>query len=911
MKSTNRPRIAIALAMMFCLFLAPLSVYAKKGKKNFNQGIKYENEMKWDLAAQEFALALAQLPSDAEYRLHYQRAMFNASQMFMQQGRTLEEKNDYIGAYNAFRQAYAYDPVNELALAEMDRMVRLQQDKVNGTNNEKKNDKRDANYIKTSATTQNQNGKTQYGDVATEERRVVTYNGDLKAFIKEYAKYLKLNVVFDSASPQFRSGQNRPIEVNLRDVTAAEALDYVFLQESLFFQKIGRRTVIVADQTRRAIYQQLVIRTFYLSNADPEKVRTMLQTIIPAQSGRIQTGVVVDKETNSLTLRDTAENIRLMGELIQNVDKDRPEVVMDVNIYEVSKDKLLQIGNQIGTTDTLTNLGGAYAGALTGDRSAISSIFRAGLGPSVGLVLPPSTISALERKNHAKLLVSTQVHAFNNEESTARIGQRVPVQTASVFPFSNQQINQPPGSNNALGGGFPVINFEPIGLTLKFKPTIFPNKDVQVLMSIESKDVFNANTFTPTFIERTITGTARIQNNRTMMLASVAQDRNSRGRTGIPLLGLIPILGRLFSTPTEDSTKTDFVIAVTPRVLRAPDVTPRDTQEYASGSQQNPTTTTIVRMIKDEDAEEQLAQAQRAKNSNGQAQIKQSQNIPTNVEVEYVPEQKQTNTATSALQQPQIQIPVETQKANSSGAAQTIVPASTQVVLPQLQTNVSEPKTATQDNTAVSTVNSSNQNNTTTTEATLDNSTTARLQPIDAKSAVQDVQLKPASENLDGSEGTDLLKDMPLAEGLKDYANSPTGVDVNMSLEADAQPSGNNKRRIALVMDTNALIGMATLTLRFDPSKISIKGVTASESFVSEKKDQLLIPFITPDGKVILTLNSQSGLKTNGKTIVAYLEAEMLSDAATSLVFDGSNVRLFATDGRQATVRLLEDAIVK
>src|ERR1051325_2226415 len=173
----------------------------------------------------------------------------------------------------------------------------------------------------------------------TVQLRVINYSGDLKSFIRSLADQLNINVIFDSQS--FR--QPRTIDINLRDVTTAQALDYVFLQESLFFQKLSRRTILVADQTRRPQYQQLVLRTFFLANSYPDKVKTLVGQAIPPSVGRPQTIVVSDKDTNSLTIRDTAENVRLIGELIQSIDKHRAEVVMDVNIYEVSKNDLLQL----------------------------------------------------------------------------------------------------------------------------------------------------------------------------------------------------------------------------------------------------------------------------------------------------------------------------------------------------------------------------------------------------------------------------------------------------------------------------------------------------------------------------------------------------------------------------------------
>ena len=577
--------------------------------------MKFEEAQQWEKAAQEFTLAVAADPHNVDYQLHYRRAVFNASQSFMQQGRSLAEQRDYVGAYNAFRQAFGYDPVNQLAVSEMERMLRLQEVKEG----------RPPSTAGSDAGTTAGTGATPPGSSTTrpqealpppkpEQVRVITYNGDLKPFIRTLADDLKLNVMFDKQT----FAQPRPIDINLHDVTTARALDYIFLQEGLFFQKLDKRTILVADQGRRQQFQQLVVRTFYLSNTDPDSASALIGRALPASVGRPQAIVVPDKYTNSLTVRDTAENIALIGDLLRSIDKDRAEVVMDVNIYEVSRTDLLTFGNQLGDDTSLVSLGGirSQASTIGGITRVITGtgLAATGLPASFGaaLILPSSSLQALQTKNRTKLLASTQVHAFNNEESTARIGQRVPVQTAQAYPFGVQTgtgtttgtTNQPFGS-----GGFPVINYEPTGLTLSFTPQVFPNLDVQVKMKIESKDVTGVNSLTPTFTERTISGTARVQNNRTMMLASVTTDSQSQGRKGLPILGLIPVLGRLFTSPTHDDRQVDIVIAVTPRVLRAPAVTPRDEEMRQSGTLQSPTTGSIAMLLQEAERDEQIAAA--------------------------------------------------------------------------------------------------------------------------------------------------------------------------------------------------------------------------------------------------------------------------------------------------------------
>ena len=580
MKNNTRSRALISLILAVSLLALPFTAFAKKGDKNFKRGMDYERQQQWDKAAQEFTLAVAADPANMEYQMHFRRASFNASQTYMQQGRSLSERGDYVGAYNAFRQAYGYDPVNELAVSEMERMLRMQAVK-DGRAPSKTGDTSEGGATLTPASAQAQ-------DLAAppqQQLRVVDVKGDLKQLIRTLAEQLNLNVIFDRQS----FAQSRPVDISLRDVTTAQALDYLFLQEGLFFQKLSRRTILVADQARRPQYQQLVLRTFFLSNMKPADARTLVQQAIPPSVGRPQTIVVPDDATNSLTVRDTAENVRLIGDLLQSIDKDRAEVVMDVNIYEVSKSDLMQLGNQIGTpgSNGVFSIGGSPGFSLLTDNGVINNGNRGvNLGGLVGgvptalagaLVIPPSLLTAFQSRNNTKLIASTQVHAFNGEESTARIGQRVPVQTAQAYPFGVQTGTPTNGQGNFFpSGGFPVINYEPTGLTLKFTPQVFPNLDVQVKMNIESKDVLGASTLTPTFTERTITGTARVQNNRTMMLASVSQDVATNGRQGLPVLGGLPFIGRLFTSPTRDNRTIDIVISVTPRVLRAPAVTPRD-----------------------------------------------------------------------------------------------------------------------------------------------------------------------------------------------------------------------------------------------------------------------------------------------------------------------------------------------
>ena len=902
MRNNIRIRTLISLVLAVSLLSLPITAFAKKGEKNFKCGMQYERSQQWDKAAQEFTLAVAADPSNMEYQLHFRRASFNASQTYMQQGRSLAERGDYVGAYNAFRTAYGYDAVNELAVSEMERMLRLQAVKEgrtpssgngNGNGHGAKN-----GDVPDGGTMTPANGQAQdFISPREQQLRIINYTGDLKALIRSLAEQLSLNVIFDRQS----FTQSRPIDINLKDVTTAQALDYVFLQEGLFFQKLSRRTILVADQARRPQYQQLVLRTFYLSNMKPADARTLVQQAIPPSVGRPQTIVVPDEATNSLTVRDTAENVRLIGELLQSVDKDRAEVVMDVNIYEVSKNDLLQFGNQIGTTLD-TGIGGSPGFSLLTDNGIVNSGAGAGvnLGALVGgvptalaaaLVIPPSALRAFRSKDNTKLIASTQVHAFNGEESQARIGQRVPVQTAQAYPFGVQTGTPVNGVGGFPSGGFPVINYEPTGLTLKFTPQVFPNLDVQVKMNIEQKDVLGASTLTPTFTERQMTGTARIQNNRTMMLASVSTDVETRGRKGIAFLGGLPILGRLFTAPTRDLRQVDIVISVTPRVLRAPNVTPRDEEMRPSGTLQSPTTGSLAEMIREADREDQIAAA-RALPRNATIQLPDAPlEVAKPVDTLAAAPANGAATQTTTTQ-------TNTVAANTAPANTAPVPVNT------------APAAA---NTAPSGPATLAQPQATTTAQNKPAAAVEELQPFipAPKSLVSErAAAEVATVNPTGAANQNaILTSLPKPTATSLDTKLGTGrVAQLMMLQGDDVMKVGEKRRYAVHLNSDVPLSLALLTLKFDPKVVKIHGVTAGNLLnAAPESTPLFTPSIDAKGVCMISISSLNGkasFRGSGPLLFIELEAIGAGDAALSFVKE--TMHLVATDARDVVSEIVQ-----
>ncbi len=924
-RPTRRTTLRLVSALLTLCLLAPsAAAWSGKGQKNFKQGLKHEAAQQWEKAAEEFSLAAAADPGNSEYQLHLRRALFNASQQFSQQGAALLEHGDYLGAYNAFRRAYGYDPANELARKMMERAFKLQTGE---------GDKQDAARPAPAARPQAEAHlrptafDASVGDLPApsrgegraprdetlpaprnEQLQTIQYSGDLEKFIRYLARQIRINIVFDRDFPK------REVNVDLLDVTAAQALDYIFLTQGLFFQKLSSRTIVVADQVKRPQYQQLVLRTFYLYNVDPADARTLITASIPPQAGR-QPVITANKATNSITVRDTPENVRLVGELLRSIDKERAEVVMDVNIFEVSREDLMQFGNQIGTGDTLANLGGIQKGlsVIGGSREVVTQALSAiptALGAA--FLVPPTALSALQRRGNTRLVASTQVHAFDGEKSTAHIGQRVPVQTASVTPYGSVSTgegnNAQQGATQGLfgGNGYPVIQYEKTGLTLEFTPQVFPNLDVQVKMSIKSNDVTRtagAAALTPTFTERNIEGTARMQNNRTLMIASVAQNQQSRGRQGLPILGLVPVLGNLFSAPRREDTQTDIVIAVTPHVMRASTVTPEDEEMHPSGTLQTPTAGTLEAMLNEVAREEQLAAAR-------SLPTHASVEVPTRAGIAAGVTARQTDARAEPANSPNdpaVISNVETQSTQAETQANgvTFVPAPKEL----MNGVVNRPEARTNARDAVLTSPTDGRQH----GAPAEVAKPEQAKPEQAKpEASKPVTRKRVAGNSLFSFGqpsqpaaVSVITEKPLTDRAAASASSA----ASLRLMSEPRPLRVGERRqLKVLLKTDAPLGLLALTFRLDPRVLAVRSVGAGQ--LAAPGDARVTHTVTPEGLLLVTVApGQTSSPLSGAGVLLVFDVEALSTGDAPLRFDADDVHLVATDGRKVLVKVMTDQL--
>jgi general secretion pathway protein D len=579
----------IVIYMVVWVMCVPIAgAAAANGKKHFKEGIHYAQARRWDKAAERLALAVAEEPSNIEYQLHLQSALVNAAIMYVDLGDRLAAGKDYNAAYRAYQQAYAFDAANVNTLVKMRHMLEAQ-----GTTSPLPSAEIPAQRFDTPATTvPTSSGGEPAPDTAQTQKPLASFrrdkrtdvifqNANLLGAIVQIAQSMHLNVAFEQQAEL--TIKSRPLNVELRDVTVPEALEIILQTNNLMYSQVGRRTIVITMDSpqNRMRLEQMAMRKFFIKNADINDLKSTIAGTIGTKQ------ILASKQLNVLVVRDSKANLDLIGSMIDSLDKSKAEVLIDISLYEVSQNDLLQLGNQFLATGTATSGPSLSSdGGVGQQRGLVGTAVRTLKGPlSFGLGLPTSTLSFFQDRGKAKLLAFTQVHVLDNEQHQVRIGQRVPVKTGSSAVLSlgststattNPATGTPTTPTSSGLGTVDNIQYENVGLNIDMQPQVFDD-EVQVKMKIESSSVDRSTgDLTPSFNQRTMSSVARIRDGQTTMIAAISRTEDSRQVKGLPFFGSIPILGRLFSTPATSNQQNHVVITVTPHILRRADIREED-----------------------------------------------------------------------------------------------------------------------------------------------------------------------------------------------------------------------------------------------------------------------------------------------------------------------------------------------
>lgn len=380
-------------------------------------------------------------------------------------------------------------------------------------------------------------------------------DANLKMVFEALSRVSGINVLLDKdVKPDIR------ISLFVKEVSVEDTIDLILMQSQLEKNIVTDNTVFIYPNTPAKVkdYQELMVRSFHLNNADPKQMMTMLKTVLKYKD------VYLNDKTNSIVVRDTPEAISLAEKMIADQDVAEPEVMMEVEVLEVNRTRLSDIGIKWPTQLSLTALGSA---AVQGAAAATTAPTLTELKHinSDHIITTPSmsvALKAMLQDTDTNILASPRIRARNREKAKIMIGDRVPVITNAVTPVST-------GSPVVTGN----VQYLDVGLRLEVEPDIRLNNDVAIKINLDVSTIVKEvqNTMSGTLAYQIGTRNAstllQLKDGETQILAGLINNEQRNSASKVPGLGQLPILGHLFSEHNDNGTKTEIILSITPHVI--------------------------------------------------------------------------------------------------------------------------------------------------------------------------------------------------------------------------------------------------------------------------------------------------------------------------------------------------------
>jgi general secretion pathway protein D len=515
-----------------------------------------EERQDYDMAVVEYQRALQRDPDNVNARTGLQRARLRASQDHFTRARRLSATGNLDEAVREYQLAAELNPDNREVQEELTSVQNQLRAKVPV----RRDGKTELEALVERMRDQPLPGVTVEADQLPETLNFKNSSNDI--VIRSLGMMANVNVVFD---PAFKPA---PISIQIRDMTFDEALRAITGSTQTFYRVTGQRTVTIIPDTpaKRREYEQDVVRTFYLSNADVKETMDLLRVVIDAR--RVgQTG-----GTNAITMTDTPERIDAAGRLISMIDKARPEVMTDVELLEVNRSRLAEWGLQFASPNSA-----GINGTADVNKSGLTLNDLRNLTDSQILMtnVPGLYYRLLKQDRTTRVLANPQLRSQVGISAQAQFGERVPVPVTTFSPIATGGINQQPITS---------FNYENIGVNIDITPRTHLDNDVTLALAISVTSISGEGFGgLPTFGNRLIKTTIRLRDGETNMLAGLIRDDERKVRDGIPGLSDIPAVGHLFGHSSNERTQTDIVLMLTPRIVRVLEITEDDLRAFQMG----------------------------------------------------------------------------------------------------------------------------------------------------------------------------------------------------------------------------------------------------------------------------------------------------------------------------------------
>lgn len=610
---------------IFCLLAVIAMTACATGRTAFDKGQQLERIGKYDEAVLKYAEAVSNNSEMSEYRMAFLNASETASKLHLESADKHFASKRYDEAYREYESAMVMDPTQSRAKQQMEVITKHKKSSLlfaEGAAYEKENKSREAVRSYQSALNFNPNNREAAEAVErllkTRKIRSAGFELNLKstkpitlkfkdAKIKDVfniiTKLSGINFVFDEGM------KDSNVTVYLENATFQQALDIICGMNKLQRKVLNESTVIVYPKSAEKAkqYEDLYVQTFFLNKLDAKKAVNLIRTMLQVKK------IYVNEEMNTLVLRDSADVIEVAGRILEANDVPDAEVVLEVEVIEVSKKNAESFGLALsryavdlnvtgpagkflnstfvstgavttGTTDATTSTGTSVAATTTltrSDTSQLVNLFRWG-DYNGYITVPSATFNFGKTLGNAETLSNPKIRVKNREKAKFNVGTRVPITTTST---------------NGTTSGYSVnVQYVDVGVKVNAEPTIQLNNDVSIKLGLEVSSILSRekigsdnSTTVVTIGTRNMDTVLSLKDGETTVIGGLIQDTKGQNTQKVFFLGDIPIIGQLFSNKENSTDKTELILAITPRIVRGITVADPEIASFWSGVEDDPT----------------------------------------------------------------------------------------------------------------------------------------------------------------------------------------------------------------------------------------------------------------------------------------------------------------------------------
>jgi general secretion pathway protein D len=558
------------------VLVAPLLTAGCAARWAYRQGQSASEMGDWDLAVARYTRALEKDPNNIGYKIALENARLQASRLHYDSARKALAANDFPKAAEELEIAVKFDPGNRSAADDLqqvrDRTRKAEEDKAER-----------AEFEATRARAQAA-ARAPLPVLSPRSPVPITMkfeSASLQKILESLGKIAGVNVLFDES---FRD--KRDVTVNLSGVTFQEALDRVTFVNRLFYKVLDQNTLIIVPESRqkRQAYDELLLRTFFVQNADINETVNLVKTLAKVQT------VAGNQALNAITVLGTLDQIAMADRLIELNDKPRGEILVEVQILEVNRNATKEWGINLSNYNAgLTLSPTGSENEITAGLLNIRAHLLSSLNQADWVVSLPSSVFArfLQTDSTTRILAAPRLRAAEGKKAELKIGTEVPVPQTSYTVGTGGTTGYLPATS---------FSYRNVGVNLTLTPRVAASGDITMELTAEfsllgsDRNVGSADNpvNVPTFLTRNVTGTLRLRDGETGLIGGLLQGNEASNFTGALGMNSIPIIGKLFGQRKKQKDESEVLISITPRIVRGPKVFQDDMVPLRVGTQEVP-----------------------------------------------------------------------------------------------------------------------------------------------------------------------------------------------------------------------------------------------------------------------------------------------------------------------------------